>query len=550
MFEKVLVKSPKRARHDFSHGNTLSMVFGKLTPTELRFIVPGDDVSVSMEQIVRVAPMPVPTFVNMKVRHDWFFVPLSMMYDQQSLDLLLSNTPSSYHRFACNKLTDYLKIFTDYNSADYGEFGSAEPFVPGSIHDYFNLPVFTDISCTQGGSPNTDFQTFKSSPSQTNYAALLANTTVKAVTDDLPGPILEPHLAFHYIWRDWYRFTGMDSSLAGTTNTPGVPDYWVENHIINTYLVQNYVQGNYPNWAQYSVSSQRIHGVAGMRSYLAANYFAYLKKDEFTSARYGTKPQVLIPTGASGTIPNLRTASALQKFIDLVSVSGQRYWDKVKALFNETPSGMKCERAQFLARYMSYIKVGEVITTATTTQAQTGDYAGRGMLVDGRYLFKRHFTEHGWLMCVSSIVPEMAYNGYDRQLTDTNILDTPIPSFASIGDQSVFNREIRVLYDGSGHKNNDSFGDQFRYYAYKSDVNRIHGDFLMSSFSAWTAILPADQYLRFNARDFSAVFPIVWNKLFDVTLSKNPFFTGRFFVDLTFHEFITRNLPKYVSYAL
>lgn len=44
---------------------------------------------------------------------------------------------------------------------------------------------------------------------------------------------------------------------------------------------------------------------------------------------------------------------------------------------------MKSERAQFLARYLSYIKVGEVITTATTQEANTGDYAGRGMLVDG-----------------------------------------------------------------------------------------------------------------------------------------------------------------------
>ena len=46
MFEKVLVKSPKRSRMDMSHGNSVSMRFGQLTPTELRFICPGDDVSV------------------------------------------------------------------------------------------------------------------------------------------------------------------------------------------------------------------------------------------------------------------------------------------------------------------------------------------------------------------------------------------------------------------------------------------------------------------------------------------------------------------------
>lgn len=549
MFEKVLVKTPKRARFDFSHGNTLSMQFGKLTPTEVRFICPGDDVSVSMEQIVRVAPLPVPTFLNMKVRHDWFFVPLSMMYNQEALDTLLGKNPTGVNRFRATSLTSYIENFTAM-PLRYGEVGEREPFVPGSIHDYLNLPVFSDVNMTDiSGTLNADFFAFKNSPDNANYIALRTNTTVKGITDSLPGPCLEPHLAYHYIWRDWYRFTGMDDSYIGA----GPDSYYLENHIVTEYYITNSLSGSVPMSATSGVTSYQAHGPSSAYWYnfIGIPYWAYLKKDMFTSGRYGTKPQVLIPTGASGTIPNLRTASALQKFIDIIAVSGQRYWDKVKAIWNETPSGMKCERAQFIARYMSFIKVGEVITTATTSYAETGDYAGRAMLVDGRYLFKRHFTEHGWLMCISSIVPEMAYNGYDRQLTDINILDTPIPSFANIGDQSIINREIRVMYDGNIN-NNDSFGDQFRYYAYKADVNRIHGDFLMNTMQSWTALLPATAYRTMNARDFSVVDPNVWNKIFYVTgnPTRNPFFAGRFYLDLTFHEFITRNLPKYVNYAL
>lgn len=544
MFEKVLVKKPKRARFDFSHGNTLSMQFGRLTPTEIRFIVPGDDVAVSMEQIVRVAPLPVPTFVNMKVRHDWFFVPLSMMYNQQALDLLFGQNPTSYNRARVDTLTTYIGAFSGIDINTYGNPCTQEPFVPGSIHDFLNLPVFTDVNMTQNGSLATAFNDFMSSPTAAYYTALITDPTVKAITDAMPGPVLEPLLAYHYIWRDWYRFTGMDA-----TNSGVVPDYWLENHIFNPSFVQSPVIGANPTWNSYNAGGAFYHGPNTMNSYLGIPYNAYLKKDMFTSARFGNKPQVVIPTGANGTIPNLRTASALQKFIDLIAVAGARYWDKVKSIWNETPSGMKCERAQFLGRYLAFVKIGEVITTANTADGTTGDYAGRGMLVDGKYIFKRHFTEHGWLMCISSIVPEMAYNGYDRQLTDVNMMDTPIPSFANIGDQSVLGREIRVLYTNQ-QQNNVSFGDQFRYYAYKSDVNRVHGDFLMRSFSPWTAIIPADQYLNFNARDYSYVDPLVWNKVFESTRGRDPFFNGRFYVDLTFHEFVTRNLPKYVSYAL
>lgn len=541
MFEKILVKNPKRARFDFSHGNTLSMQFGKLTPTEIRFIVPGDDVTVSMEQIVRVAPMPVPTFVNMKVRHDWFFVPLSMIYNQQALDALLGQNPTGYFRVSTNNLGAYVNYATNYSVSPNG---LREPFLPGTIHDYFNLPVFSDINMTDVGTGNalSAWSTFVTTPNSANYVALITDNTVTGKLASLPGVVLEPMFAYHYIWRDWFRFTGMD--VFNSSN-----DFWLENHVVNTFMVANKITSG--TLSSYGVSVQQYHGGSGnLYDFIGVPYNAMIKKDMFSSARYGTKPQVLIPTGSSGTIPNLRTASALQKFIDIITVSGQRYWDKVKALWNETPDGMKCERAQFLARYMSYIKVGEVITTASTAQANTGDYAGRGMLVDGKYLFKRHFSEHGWLMCISSIVPEMAYNGYDRQLWDANILDTPIPSFANVGDQSIINREIRVMYNNALYDNNASFGDQFRYYAYKSDVNRIHGDFLMSSFSPWTAILPYDSYLTMDAKQFSEVRPIVWNKIFDATAANQPFFNGRFFVDLTFHEFITRNLPKYVSYAL
>lgn len=552
MFEKVLVKKPKRARHDFSHGNTLSMQFGKLTPTEIRFIVPGDDVSVSMEQIVRVAPLPVPTFVNMKVRHDWFFVPLSMMYNQQALDMMLGQSPSSYNRARVSKLTDYISLFTAMPSG-YGNIGVQEPFIPGSIHDFFNLPVFTDWNTASPNTVNSKFAAFMATPNSSNYDDLITDSGIKSHTDSMPGPVLEPLLAYHYIWRDWYRFTGLSDNVNNPGSGSCLP--WLENHILGATFLSTPVNSAQPLFGSYGVGSSMYHGGSAggnINLYLGVGYDAYLKKDMFTSSRYGTKPQVLIPTGSSGTIPNLRTASALQKFIDIITVSGQRYWDKVKAIWNETPSGMKCERAQLLARYMAYIKVGEVITTATTSQANTGDYAGRGMLVDGKYLFKRHFTEHGWLMCISSIVPEMAYNGYDRQLTDVNILDTPIPSYANIGDQSIINREIAVDYASSiSGFNNLSFGDQFRYYAYKSDVNRIHGDFLMSSFSPWTTLMQPSAIPGWNAEAFGRITPLKWNKVFSFNVpTASPFFTGRFFVDLTIHEFIVRNLPKYVAYAL
>lgn len=537
LFEKVLVKKPKRARFDFTHGNSVSVRFGMLTPTEVRFIVPGDEVAVSMEQIVRLAPMPVPTFVNMKVRHDWFFVPLSMMYNKRGMDLLLgTGSAGTRYRFRATSLGAYIQHFAPVNS----------PFVPSSLHDYLGYPVISDANNLTAG---TEVNAFAASPSQTTYDAIWSAVGNTVLNEAFPI-LLEPLVGYHYIWRDYYRYTGL--SVDGIPGT----ESWLENHVLN----ENHI--NFPVGTSGSLISNNLNGPgiastlrhpgsgeAGTETwamYLGKPYWAHYKKDMYTSIRYGTKPVVLIPTGASGTIPNLREASAAQNFVDLLAVSGQRYWDKILAVFDVVPEGMKDERVKFLARYQSFVKIGEVITTATTSDANTGDYAGRGLLIDGKYIFRRRFTEHGWLFCITSVIPDLHYTGFNRQLWDVNMLDTPLPQFANVGDQSVQKRELYFNWDSTG--NALVLGDQFRYYAYKSAPNEVHGDFLMNSFKPWTA---AGKFRSGNnIIDLTKVKPDDWNDVFTGPGYDSPIFGSRFYIDLTFHEYITRALPKYIAYSL
>ena len=320
LFEKVLVKKPKRARFDFTHGNSVSVRFGMLTPTETRFIVPGDEVAVSMEQIVRLAPMPVPTFVNMKVRHDWFFVPLSMMYNKRGMDLLLGTSSSgTRYRFRASSLGSYKAHFAPYTS----------PLVPSSLHDYLGYPVVSDAN---NNTVATEVNAFASSPSSTTYDAIWTALGTTVLTESFPV-VLEPLLAYHYIWRDYYRYTGL--------SVDGVPgqESWLENHCLNENHI-NFAVGT-TDLITLTSSKPGIQGsfrhpgssepsTETWSMYLGKPYWAHYKKDMYTSIRYGTKPTVLIPTGTSGTIPNLREASAAQNFVDLLSVSGQRYWESCR----------------------------------------------------------------------------------------------------------------------------------------------------------------------------------------------------------------------------
>lgn len=554
-FNTAFLKAPKRSRFDFNHTNTVGVKFGALTPTLSHFIVPGDEVSMSMEQIIRLAPMPVPTFVSMKVRHDFFFVPLRLLYGQEYLDKLFGSETSSFARASCGSLGEFINNFSRFgieygSTVDIEEHLDGEPFVPGSLFDYLGYPVWTDrnggLDSTDLGALATDYEAFAQSLERTVKIPVYESA-------DNTGPInIEKLFAYHFIWRDWYRFTGIqDNTVMEDYFSNGVLSGWAPGVGIDTDFGAisdgDIVFENVSSLAPYVNSSTTARPLGYFNfSTLSNMKYAHLTKDMFTSVRYGQKPTVLIPTGAGGTIPALREASALQRYLDIISITGQRYFDKIKGLFGVEPDGPKDDRVQFLGRYQQFIKVGEVLTTATTSEAQTGDYAGRGILLDGKYIFKRRFTEHGWLFCITSVIPNVAYDGLSRELTDVYPIDSPLPSLAEIGDQSVLGREFDFGY-GATEKNNVSFGDQFRYYAYKSKTDEVHGFFKMDTARAWS---PLFHDISFgNIIELSRVRPINWNYVFNDTDDEH-IFGDRFFMNLDFYESVTRALPKYINYHL
>lgn len=567
-FTTALVKAPKRARFDFSHDNTVGMRVGCLTPTLSEFIVPGDEVSMSMEQICRLAPMPVPTFTPLKVRHDFFFVPLRLMYGNDYLDKLFGSSSADRLRAHVQGLDKLYSMATDFYSYPFGETPGwrvvSSPTgrfpVPGTLMDYLGYPVLSDrnggldVNALQDISTG-DYSRFASFLNQNFDVENLENPIASA-----PRLCFEKFIAYHYIWRDWYRFTGIETNtIVEPYLANGILSRWNE---VSQFVSNSAISSIDPLSDFSSVAEFVMEDSDG--EFLVGDLFrfrlAHLVKDMFMSARYGNKPTVLIPTGANGTIPALREASAIQRFLDLISITGQRYFDKVRGLFGVEPQGPKDDRVQFLARYQQFIKVGEVVTTASTDEAVTGDYAGRGILIDGKYLFKRRFTEHGYLFCISSVIPEIAYNGLGRDITDIHVLDTPVPSLAEVGDQSILNREVHFDFNGSTsahiNANNESFGDQFRYYAYKSHNNEVHGFFLMDTASPWSPLLPVNVTFHDGTRvhldnviSVSKVYPSVWNQIFN-DVSDEPIFGDRFFFNLNFTEYITRALPKYINYHL
>lgn len=75
-----LGRNTKRYTHDMSADNNTTMSFGFFQPLYTQLMFKGDKISLSMRQLVRLAPMPVPTFGRMKVLNHAVFVPISDVY--------------------------------------------------------------------------------------------------------------------------------------------------------------------------------------------------------------------------------------------------------------------------------------------------------------------------------------------------------------------------------------------------------------------------------------------------------------------------------------
>ena len=83
----------KTYTHDFSFDNNTTMSFGFCQPLLSQYMSPGDKVNLNCKQLLRLAPMPAPTFGRIKVVNSARFVPIASVFP--AFDAFVSNTSVS-----------------------------------------------------------------------------------------------------------------------------------------------------------------------------------------------------------------------------------------------------------------------------------------------------------------------------------------------------------------------------------------------------------------------------------------------------------------------
>ena len=123
-------------------------------------------------------------------------------------------------------------------------------------------------------------------------------------------------------------------------------------------------------------------------------------------------------------------------------------------------------------------------SSSTDSTSPQGNLAAYALSTDSKRLFTKSFVEHGWIIGLASVTADLTYQqGLDRMWSRFSKYDFYWPTFAHLGEQPVYNKEIycqsdSVMDSSTGVAVNDlPFGYQERYAEYRYKPSKITGLF-------------------------------------------------------------------------
>lgn len=109
--------------------------------------------------------------------------------------------------------------------------------------------------------------------------------------------------------------------------------------------------------------------------------------------------------------------------------------------------------------------------SSSVNNSPLGSYAGHGMISDNGYLGHLHSDEHGYLMILLSVMPDVYYSqGLPKMFSRLTQAEEFLPDRDKLGLTAIFNKELYV--SGNKDTDNDVFAYQnpFDEYRYKENV--------------------------------------------------------------------------------
>lgn len=528
-----LGKSTKKYLRNTDFDNNTTMDFGFCQPLFCQFLLPDSNISVSAKQLVRLAPMPVPSFARVSLVNKFVFVPWSdlcgyyeamlsnMPYNGSVIPKELPYTYNAYlakvlllHQFG--SVATFYELDTSIASPT--TFKMSSPMDALKHSNALQTLWETDLhshSCDMHVllTPNQS-KDFAVSPNSADYlvefsdgdcnclAAFRFSTRAKHLRSVLIG------LGYSLAFSDWTKVNALPIfaffKAWFDTFAPKRSIAWTDTGVF--MFLKNVSDSYLPNVSNDEDFTSVVLMSLSDCYYVSNDDFVSVHRADIDNVSFGNFSFVDSNGGISDIqgSPTLSQPSAigdirlialdvvkrLTRFVNKDSIIGQKMSTWVRNHFNAQVANSLYQDVYQIKTDVLPLQINDVFSTADTADASSmsgerlGSYAGKGIGF-GDTGCKFHSDKHGYLLCISAIVPKSGYfQGNDTSLYGLDRFTLPSADFDALGMEVTpfgfvagdigftdFNAETKDTLDYSS-----GFGFIPRYSGFKFKKNIVNGD--------------------------------------------------------------------------
>lgn len=488
----------QRNAFDLSHSDIFSIAPGMLLPIHVQEVNPNEHFEFNPNVYVRTMPLNTAAFVRAKQHVEFFFVPMRTLCRQWNQFIV----GTEYNISSISALNKYSTLGVSIDLPKCAtwcrDHSGSDAFHKNIFGMPFGLDAVRLLDMLGYGVNSSNIGQFKrQSTKLVNLFRLLAYQ--KVYYDNYRNPLYEKNNPAAY---NIDQYFGNNKTFVFDNTDVEIAKRFITLRYRN--WSKDYFTCSSPQWmgADYLTQPTTIPlsivgtdsdstGGTDVSSYFGGNF-------DTTNASNVTHPlnkstdigAYLNIQGDAATfsVANLRAAFAYDKMLRLSVAAGDGdYGSQIRAHygFNAVHDDWK---SQFIGGCSAPVNISEVLTTATTEQAPTGDIYGKGASFNqGRFSFDTR--EHGIIIGILSIVPEADYQSsmLDKFNTKFSREEYFQPEFADLGKQALVSTELELLKNGE-IRSDSVLGFVPRYMEYKTAVDKVHGQFVTGgTLSAWSA---------------------------------------------------------------
>lgn len=477
-----LGKSTKKYLRNTDFDNNTTMDFGFCQPLFCQFLLPDSNISVSAKQLVRLAPMPVPSFARVSLVNKFVFVPWSDLCGYY--EAMLSNLPYN-GSFVPTQLpfvyNAYLsRCLLDNSLGSVATFYEIDTTVPSPITykmcSAVDASKYSDSLATQWETELLDYacnKKFSFSPAQFKDSAVSPNSADYLV--NLVAGDKHVIAAFRYSTRAKHLrsvFIGLGYSLAlqDWTKVNALPIFAFYKAWFDTYAPKRTVAWTDTDVFQFlkHVSDSYFTNLGNDEDNMDVVFKSlsdcyYVSNDDFVSVHRRDIDNVSLGSfsfvDSNGGISDseqvftylqpslsgdirliaLDVVKRLTRFVNKDSIIGQKMSTWVRNHFNAQVANSLYQDVYQVKTDILPLQINDVFSTADTADPSSqsgerlGSYAGKGIGF-GDTGCNFHSDRHGYLLCISAIVPKSGYfQGNDTSLYGLDRFTLPSADFDALG---------------------------------------------------------------------------------------------------------------------